>query len=55
MSPLEGLRQFADPPLHAVRLDIRKILTVYSRRALVRAALGITVLPIELPRNLNDT
>ena len=34
-------RQFAKPPLHPIRLDVRKILTVYTRCALVGAALGI--------------
>jgi hypothetical protein len=31
----------AKPPLNPVRLDIRKVLTVATRRALVGAALGI--------------
>ena len=37
----ERERQFAKPPLHPIRLDVRKILTVHSRCALVGAALGI--------------
>ena len=37
----ERKRQFAKPPLDPVRLDIRKVLTVYARCALVRTALGI--------------
>ena len=36
----ERKRQFAEPPLHAVRLDIREVLTVHARCALVGAALG---------------
>jgi hypothetical protein len=36
----ERKRQFAEPPLHAVRLDIREVLTVCARCALVGAALG---------------
>src|SRR6202162_2781917 len=37
----ERKRQFAKPPLDPVRLDIRKVLAVHARRALVGAALGI--------------
>jgi hypothetical protein len=37
---LERKRQFAEPPLRAVRLDIREVLTVHARCALVGAALG---------------
>ncbi len=37
----ERKRQFAKPPLQPMRLDVRKILTVHTRRALVGAALGI--------------
>ena len=37
----ERKRQFAEPPLHPIRFDIRKILAVHARRALVGAALGI--------------
>ena len=37
----ERKRQFGQPPLHAIRFDIRKVLAVHARCALVRAALGI--------------
>ena len=37
----ERKRQFSQPPLDPVRLDVRKILAVDARRALIRAALGI--------------
>jgi hypothetical protein len=37
---LERKRQFTKPPLHAVRLDIREVLAVHARCALVGAALG---------------
>ena len=37
----ERKRQFGQPPLHAMRFDIRKVLAVHARCALVRAALGI--------------
>ena len=37
----ERKRQFGQPPLDPVRLDVRKILAVDPRRALVGAALGI--------------
>ena len=36
----ERKRQFAEPPLHAIHLDIREVLTVHARCALVGAALG---------------
>src|SRR5450631_2854919 len=36
----ERKRQFAKPPLDAIRLDVREVLTVYPRSALVGAALG---------------
>jgi len=36
----ERKRQFAEPPLHPIRVDVRKILTVHARCALVGAALG---------------
>ena len=39
----ERKRQFAKPPLHPIRVDIRKILTVHTWRALVGAALGISM------------
>ncbi len=35
----ERKRQFAEPPRHAVRLDIREVLTVRARCALVGVAL----------------
>ena len=38
---LERKRQFAKPPLHSIRFDVRKLLTVHPRCALVGAALGI--------------
>ena len=37
----ERKRQFGQPPLHPIRLDVRKVLAVHPRCALVRAALGI--------------
>jgi hypothetical protein len=37
----ERKRQFAKPPLHPVRLDIREVLAIHARCALVGAALGI--------------
>ncbi len=37
----ERKRQFAKPPPYPIGLDVREILTVHTRRALVRAALGI--------------
>src|SRR6516162_7410187 len=37
----ERKRQFGQPPLDPIRLDVRKVLPVHARRALVRAALGI--------------
>jgi hypothetical protein len=37
----ERKRQFSQPPLDPICLDVRKILAVDSRRALVGAALGI--------------
>ena len=36
----ERKRQFAKPPPDAIRLDVREVLTVYTRCALVGAALG---------------
>jgi hypothetical protein len=38
---LERKRQFTEPSLNAVRLDILKVLVVHARCALVRAALRI--------------
>ena len=37
----EGKRQFRQPSLDPIHLDVRKILTVDTRRTLIRAALGI--------------
>ncbi len=37
----ERKRQFTEPPLYPVRLDVRESLTVHAWRALVGAALGI--------------
>jgi hypothetical protein len=37
----ERKRQFAQPALQSVRLDLGEILSVYPRRAFIRAALGI--------------
>jgi hypothetical protein len=31
----ERKRQFPEPPLHPVRLDVRELLTIHARRALV--------------------
>ena len=39
----ERKRQFAKPPLDAIRLDVREVLTVYPGCALVGAALGISM------------
>ena len=39
----ERKRQFAKPPLHPVRLNVREVLTIHTRCALVGAALGIGV------------
>ena len=39
----EGKRQFAEPPLHPIRVDVREALTIHTRCALVGAALGIGV------------
>ncbi len=39
----ERKRQFAEPPLDPVRLDVRKLLTIHARRALVRAALRVSM------------
>ncbi|WP_206667930.1 hypothetical protein [Sphingomonas glacialis] len=37
----ERKRQFGQPPLDAVRLDIREVLTIHAGCALVGAALGV--------------
>ena len=39
----ERKRQFAEPSLHPIHLDIRELLTIHARCALVGAALGIGV------------
>jgi hypothetical protein len=39
----ERKRQFTEPPLYPIRLDIPEVLTVHARCALVGAALGISV------------
>ena len=39
----ERKRQFAKPPLHPVRLNVREVLTIHTRCALVGAALGISM------------
>src|SRR5208337_3702683 len=39
----ERKRQFAEPSLHPIRLDVRELLSIYTRCALVGAALGIGV------------
>src|SRR5271163_1423071 len=39
----ERKRQFAKPPLHPVPLDVREVLTIHSRCALVGAALGVSM------------
>src|SRR6202795_2397446 len=36
----DSKRQFAEPPLYAIRLNVRKVLTIYPRCALVGAALS---------------
>ena len=36
----ERKRQFAEPPLHAIRLNVRKVLAIRPRCALVGAALS---------------
>ena len=37
----ERLRQFTQPPLYPIRLDVRELLPIYARRAPIGAALGI--------------
>ena len=39
----ERKRQFTKPPLHPVHFDVREVLTVHTRCALVGAALGISI------------
>src|SRR6202022_928188 len=40
---LERKRQFAKPPLHPIRFNVRKFLAVYPRCALVGAALSVSM------------
>src|SRR5260370_42104784 len=35
--------QFAKPPLHPIRLEVRELLTIHTRCALLVAALGIVM------------
>src|SRR5258708_14733445 len=37
----ERKRQFAEPLLYPIRLDLREVLPIDTRRALVRATLGV--------------
>jgi hypothetical protein len=39
----ESKRQFAEPPLHPIRLDVRKILTIHTRCTLVGEALRVAM------------
>ena len=39
----ERKRQFAEPPLHPVRRNVREVLTIHTRCALFGAALGVGV------------
>jgi hypothetical protein len=39
----ERRRHFAKPSLHPIRLDVREVLTVHTRCALVGAALGVSM------------
>ena len=48
----ERKRQFTEPPLHPVRFDIYEVLSIYTRRALVGAALGVGVSQDVLAVNL---
>jgi len=48
----ERKRQFTQPPFPSVRLDVRKVLTVHTRCALVLAALGIGMRQEVFPVNL---
>ena len=40
---LERKRQFAKPPLHPIRFNVRKFLTVHTRCALVGATLSVSL------------
>ena len=48
----ERKRQFTQPPLPPVRLDVRKVLVIHTRCALVGAALGIGMRQDVFPVNL---
>jgi len=48
----ERKRQFAKPPLHAVRFDVREVLTIHTRCALVGAALSIGMVQNVFPADL---
>src|SRR5258708_32625508 len=48
----ERNRQFAEPPPHALRLDVRKVLTVHPRCALIGAALSVGMRPDVLSDDL---
>ena len=48
----ERKRQFTEPPLQPVRFDIREVLIIHARRALVGAALRIGVSQHALAMNL---
>ncbi len=39
----ERKRQFAKPSLHPIRFDVREVLSIHTRCALVGAALGISM------------
>ena len=41
VSSLSASAQFGQPPLHPIRFDIRKVLTVCSRCTPIGAALGV--------------
>ena len=45
----ERKRQFTEPSLHPIRLDVRKVLAVHARCALVGATLGIGMRPPGCP------
>ena len=48
----ERMRQFSQPSLDPIRLDVRKILAVDPRRALSRAALGLGMRQDVVPADL---
>jgi hypothetical protein len=49
---LERKRQFPQPPLYPIRLDIPEVLTVHTRCALVRATLSIGMRQDVFPEDL---